>query len=199
MASRREFLQGAIAASALPLIIGAGPASPLARRRTVTLYKAVYDERFAPARSFARQAQKSGIAAAGFKSDITNLWFADLHHRWRKARTPVAVAGITAPSALFCLERLAWDHGMRVIVEARHVRSGDGSFSHQVLRGGTLLNAKTLAAAGSAWPALIANAAMRVPAADAVPLGPTASGVPADAEGGAPVLVSFVIAPVRRT
>ena len=49
----------------------------------------------------------------GIRGDITDLWFHDLDPQWKKQ--PVAIAGLTAHGPLFCLERLAWDHGMRVV------------------------------------------------------------------------------------
>jgi hypothetical protein len=52
----------------------------------------------------------------GFDGDITNIWYHDLQPRWQKA--PAAIAGLTAHGALFCLERLAWDVGMRVVARA---------------------------------------------------------------------------------
>jgi hypothetical protein len=41
-----------------------------------------------------------------------------LRAAWTKQ--PVAIAGLTAHGPLFCLERLAWDHGMRVVFRAEH-------------------------------------------------------------------------------
>jgi len=119
MANRREFLQGTIAASALPLIGGmAAPAhsSPLVR--------VIYDERLPASRAFAEHATQCGVPVHAFKGDITSLWFNDLHQRW--TRQPEAVAGLTEPAALFCLERLAWDYKMRVTHLAEH-RASDMS------------------------------------------------------------------------
>ena len=50
--------------------------------------------------------------------DMTRFWYDDLYHRWRQA--PVAIAGLTAHGALFCLERLAWEKRMRVVYRREH-------------------------------------------------------------------------------
>src|SRR3970282_1640352 len=91
------------------------PAHKLTR---VPLYKAIYDAAYAPALAFARQMRGHGVAVHAIDGDITDLWFNDLALRWREK--PVAIAGLTGPEALFCLEQLAWDHRMRVVLRAMH-------------------------------------------------------------------------------
>ena len=111
MANRREFLQGTIAVSALPLIGAAATAHFTAN--ATPLARVIYDERIPASRAFAERAAYSGIPAHAFKGDITSLWFNKLHHHWIKQ--PEAVAGLTEPAALFCLAELARDYRMRVI------------------------------------------------------------------------------------
>lgn len=77
-----------------------------------SLYKVLFDQRFAASRDFGHEARMHGHAVQGFNGDITNVWYRDLHPRWKQG--PAAIAGLTAHGALFCLERLAWDVGMRV-------------------------------------------------------------------------------------
>ena len=123
MTSRREVLKVGLAASAmLPLgararsvAVGAAPAE------AVTLYKVLYDTRFAASVAFARRAAASGVAVHAMAGDMTRFWYDDLYHRWRQG--PAAIAGLTAHGALFCLERLAWEQRMRVVSRGEHAAS----------------------------------------------------------------------------
>jgi hypothetical protein len=76
-------------------------------------YKVIFDHRFPASREFGAEMEKLGATVHGIHGDITDLWFHDLYHRWKQS--PVPTAGMTAHGPLFCLERLAWDHGMRVL------------------------------------------------------------------------------------
>jgi hypothetical protein len=72
----------------------------------------VFDRRFADARAAAERRAANGVETAGFDGDLTNLWYDCLDLSWRAA--PMALAGVTTSSALFVLETLANDRGMRV-------------------------------------------------------------------------------------
>jgi hypothetical protein len=129
MISRRQMLQSGLAASSLPLVAGVSlvggsfPQSVHARAlEQPGLYTVLFDQRFAASREFGRHAQWQGQRVQGFNGDITNVWFNDLHPRWRQS--PAAIAGFTAHGALFCLERLAWDVGMRVTHRAEQRYEG---------------------------------------------------------------------------
>jgi predicted methyltransferase len=116
MISRRQILQSGLAATSLPLVAGLSFA-PLASAQAralehPALYKVLFDQRFAASREFGREALWQGQSVQAFNGDITNVWYHDLHPRWKHG--PAAIAGFTAHGALFCLERLAWDVGMRV-------------------------------------------------------------------------------------
>ena len=78
----------------------------------IPYYKAVFDERFEEPRRFAAAAAARQIPAAAIRGDITGLFFHDLDLRWRQG--PVRLAGFTTPAALFCLDLLARDRGMRL-------------------------------------------------------------------------------------
>ena len=126
MISRREILQRGIAATSLPLVTGIAwlplqTASARALEHTA-LYKVLVDARFPAARSFGRQAQRRGEIVHEFNGDITSVWYEDLYLRWKKG--PAAIAGLTAHGALFCLERLSWDVGMRVVFRAEQRHEG---------------------------------------------------------------------------
>jgi hypothetical protein len=119
MSTRREFLQGGIAAAALPFVAVAGTEQMLLR--TAPLYKVIFDERFPASVAFADQARREGLPVHGIRGDITALWFHDLDLRWKQG--PAAIAGLTDANALFCLDLLARDKAMRVV--SREERPGD--------------------------------------------------------------------------
>jgi hypothetical protein len=114
MTSRREFLHAGLTGGAF-LAVSASSSVAHAFTGADTaphLYKAIFDERFAAARAFARDMRRRGIATHGINGDITALWYHDLHFAWSKA--PIQIAGVTTAAALFCLETLARDAGYRV-------------------------------------------------------------------------------------
>jgi hypothetical protein len=109
MPNRREFLQGGIALSLLPLLPRKG-FSAAAPPRAFDMV--VFDQRFPKARDFALQAQDAGLDCVAIEGDITNLYFHDLALRWN--RGPTTIAGLSTKASLFCLEMLARDRGMRL-------------------------------------------------------------------------------------
>ncbi len=105
--SRRIFLKcglGACTASAL--------IPPLSARPVMPYYKAVFDERFEDARTFAIQATACATPTVAIRGDVTNLFFNDLDLRWKLG--PVWLIGFTTPASLFCLHLLARDRGMHL-------------------------------------------------------------------------------------
>jgi hypothetical protein len=119
MLSRRQILQRGLAASSVPLVASVSAIGGLLAQSAhakvldhPALYKVLFDRRFAPSRELGRHAEWQGLRVQGFDGDVTDVWYQDLNPRWRQS--PVAIAGLTTYGALFCLERLAWDVGMRV-------------------------------------------------------------------------------------
>ena len=118
MTTRRAFLQAALAAPLLPLSLRPRvPAAPSARTVAARalderLYTVVCDERFDASVAFAAALAKRGVPVTRFRADITDFWYRDLSLIWKQR--PVAIAGATTHGPLFCLERWAWDHGLRV-------------------------------------------------------------------------------------
>ena len=110
MANRRELIKAGLAASILPIDLIAREARAQA---PLAIHRAIYDERFDAGRTFAAQARQRGWAVRAIRGDVTDLWFNDLALRWKQG--PAPIAGLTAKNSLFCLERLAWDAGMRVV------------------------------------------------------------------------------------
>lgn len=103
--SRRDFIQLGVSLSAL----GAVPVCAAGRRPEAV----VFDERAISGQALARDARDRGLRAHAIRGDVTDLWFHQLEPRWR--HRPMTIAGLTAHSALFCLEMLARDRGMRLV------------------------------------------------------------------------------------
>jgi len=138
--SRRRFVQhaavvaslAAAPAGGLPVFCGASAATrdgsavlPDANR--LKLYVALFDRRFAAARLFARAIGSHAIPLRAIDADVTDLWFSELHPGWKLHSLPVA--GLTTYGPLFCLERLAWDHGMRVVHRTKHLAIRDDAIA----------------------------------------------------------------------
>jgi hypothetical protein len=110
MANRRDVLTAGLVGSILPL---SSLASAAEAARPMQIYRAIYDRRLASGRAFAAEAARRGWTTAAIEGDVTDLWYHDLSVRWRKG--PAAIAGVTDANALFVLDHLARDAGMRVI------------------------------------------------------------------------------------
>ena len=65
---------------------------------------------------------------SAIRGDVAKLWYDDLRVYLRENRLPVA--GLTDRAALFCLEELARDVGMRVIFRADHMFDQNGHTQH---------------------------------------------------------------------
>jgi hypothetical protein len=122
MQTRREFIQLGLAASAIPVLVGL-PSLAGSRRPNAV----VFDERFPPGPELAREAQKQGLRTYGLRGEVTSLWYRDLEPSWRGG--PMMVTGLTSESALFCLELLARDRGMRLVFRSDHWLGADGRWS----------------------------------------------------------------------
>ena len=113
MASRRKFIQTGVAAAVLPLVAPAVGFAEQPFASASLFYKVIFDHRFPASVRFGLEMEALGAPVHGIHGDITDLWFHDLYHRWK--HEPAPLAGMTAHGAVFCLERLAWDQGMRVL------------------------------------------------------------------------------------
>jgi hypothetical protein len=188
MTDRREFLQAAAVLSTAPLAGRAFARTGSAAR----LDAVVVDSRHEAARVFGDYAGLAGAPRRDVQGDITGLWQKELSQRWRL--TPAALAGLTERPALFLLERLAWDHGLRVVFEAEHLPDGNGGMQHRIVQSADATLGRELAAAGADWPAVLADALIagsRAAAQNALP-----SGAAMAASLREPVkLYSWIIAP----
>ena len=169
MSSRRHFLQTAAAASLIPF---AAPVSLAATDTGATIRPRlmVAETRWAAAAAFATEAGMRGIPVRAIDGDVTSLWYNELHALWR-AR-PVPIAGLTARPALFCLEQLAWDHGMRVVYHAEHRQHAVDTCTHLVLMPIRGLSTAALDAQAEHWSGHVASVLARPDAASAVPRAP---------------------------
>jgi hypothetical protein len=97
-------------------------------RAHLAFHRAVFDERFAECRGFATELHSAGVCTSAIRGDVAKLWYDDLRVHLRENRLPVA--GLTDRAALFCLEELARDVGMRVIFRADHMIDQNGHTQH---------------------------------------------------------------------
>ena len=169
------------------------PAQELPR---LPVYKVIYDKAYAPALGFAAQMRRQGVATHSIDKDITSVWFNDLALRWR--RRPVAIAGLTAATALFCLEQLAWDHRMRVVLRATHTERPDGDIEHRIRAPQALMPhiEKSLDIEPD-WAASMADLALHCPPPGVSAATELTVGKRACSSTHAQQLVSWVIAPVN--
>ena len=208
MASRREFLQMGVAASALPISVGALFSSnalataELAGPPTVSvpIYKVIFDARFRAGHAFAGHAKDFGAPVAAVEGDITDLWYQDLDLRWTDG--PAAIAGLTDASALFCLEHLAWSAAnMRVVFRGDHEGVSEASLTHTLVgHPDALREQAAMRDAGPHWTRHIAKLVLRYPehlngGMQTMNVAPVASSTDRESIR----LVSWVIAPVDRS
>ncbi|MBN1240373.1 MAG: hypothetical protein JXB36_17860 [Gammaproteobacteria bacterium] len=190
MTNRREFLQTAAALSAAAPL--AGRAAFASGRDAITLEAVIFDSRHSAARDFGARAGYLGAPLRPIEGDVTDLWQNELLGRWKAA--PAAIAGLTERPALFLLERLAWEHGLRVVFEAEHGPDGRGTAVHRVRRTADPHLARELDAAGAGWTKALADALVARGRAAARDFRPTHAGLAARL-GEPTTLHSWIIAP----
>jgi hypothetical protein len=159
MTNRREILRAAAVSPALPLVTGTTSAVGAALTTRIALYAVLIDERYSVSRTVgARLSGRGATVHAIPEGDVTQIWLQNIGPAWR--REPVAVAGLTARPALFCLEQLALSSGLRVVFHAEHVVHPEAPTEHSILRGAEAadLSARDLRRAGPLWPARLADA-----------------------------------------
>lgn len=198
MSNRREVLQMGMALSVLPFEAGAraAPSASPAEGAPLAFFRALFDTRFPASRAFGEGMAARGIATVAMTGDMTAAWLDTLYPRWQKGAAPIV--GLTAHGPLFCLERLAWDHGMRVVFRAQHSSSA-GSVSHVIEGARVPVRAAERVATDEDWVNIIcdvigghSHAAASQASLRALTVRPTLQ-VPEDE-----MLYSWVIAPVAR-
>ena len=120
---------------------------------SVPLYKFIYDRRYSAGRDFGAAAEHArsigGIVA--IDGDITELWSRDLRLRWSAGGG--AIGGMTTARTLFCLEQLAKDHWMRVVIRAEHILSEGHEIAHRLTASEPMIARMRSALAAEDWPA----------------------------------------------
>jgi len=129
MVNRRSVLK--IGAATVAGVLVKMPVSGLdqpPQRAHAAFHRAVFDERFGECRGFAAEMDSAGVRTSAIRGDVAKLWYGDLRVHLRENRLPVA--GLTDRAALFCLEELARDVGMRVIFRADHILDQETGTQH---------------------------------------------------------------------
>ena len=118
MANRRQFIQCGLTFSTLSLtglaplnMAVAAPEGP-----ALKLESFVADLRFAESMATSQTLKAQGVPIAEISGDMTSLWIEQYSRQWKQQ--PMSLAGVTGRDALFVLETLAPDYGMRVIHKA---------------------------------------------------------------------------------
>ena len=196
MTNRREILQAAAVSAALPLMTGATSAVDAARGMRIAVHAVLIDERYSASLSVGARLHGRGATVHAIpEGDVTQIWLQSIGPAWR--REPVAVAGLTARPALFCLEQLALSCELRVVFHGEHVVIPGGPTEHSILRGAEAANlsARDLRRAGPLWPARLADAiATHCESAAQQRVGPSDAALEPVLPPGAQLLTSWLIA-----
>lgn len=201
MTNRRSFLQAAtLTAGGLATAARGTPAAAPAMvvQRPLALHAVLIEAGSPQAAAFgarlgARESTRVLEVPAG---DVTSLWLQQIGPAWR--RHPVAIAGLTSRSALFCLEQLSAFSGLRVLFHAEHIVMPGGRTEHQLLRGERIagLAATELRRLGPLWPGRLADAVATHRASGVRErAGPSMAALEPSMPPGATLLTSWIIAP----
>jgi hypothetical protein len=190
--SRRRFLKTGAVVSVAPFVPLAGVAG---NASAMHLGAVIIEAGAGEARAFGRRLGTHGLAIRPIRGDITPVWYGHLDALWRTQ--PTAIAGMTRRPALFCLEQLARDHGMRVIHHAWHLDEGANAVAHVRARTAAAFRRADLDRSGAQWTRALAD--------EFISLSTEQSGTARGFAGGSldaafdeHALHSWVIAPVRR-
>jgi hypothetical protein len=160
--NRREICLSSVAAAISGAVAGllglpaAGQTArltPAASTPAVRLYKYVYDRRYSAARAFGIGAEFAGCSAGivAIGGDMTTLWSRDLRPQWSAGGG--AIAGMTTARTLFCLEQLAQDHWMRVVIRVEHAISDGHEIAHRLTASEPMMARMNSALVAEDWPA----------------------------------------------
>jgi hypothetical protein len=125
---RRDFCGLSAAAAALALgVFGDLAVAPdvVAIPTSLSIYKVIFDDRFSAARVFGSSAEREGRRTAVIRGDVTALWINDLKSHWQSGGA--AIAGMTTPRTLLCLEQLAHETWRRVLGRVAYPAATAGS------------------------------------------------------------------------
>lgn len=153
---RRSVLKAGLATSLLPLLGLGGVAKAFELESSIQLKAILSDRRFPMSSAFGARAAAMGIPHLTTNGDITAIWLKQLDPLWREGKA--SVMGLTTLDQLFCLERLAWDRGMKVLMRVEHREIGLGEISHTIDAPALLTAQSALALQhGNLWPTELAT------------------------------------------
>ena len=119
MANRRQFIKCGLTFSTLPLAglssYNMAVAAPQGEE-IFTLESFVADKRYSESVATAQSLKAQGVPIAEISGDMTELWVSQYAKQWKQQ--PMTLAGVTGSDALFVLETLAPEYGMRLIHKA---------------------------------------------------------------------------------
>lgn len=194
--NRRSVLKAGLATSLLPLFGLNGFAKAFDLQNNVKLKAILSDARFPASSEFGTQAAAMGIPHLISRGDITAVWQKHLDPIWREGTA--SVMGLTTQEQLFCLERLAWDRGMKVLMRVEHDDSGDGALTHKIVAPPLLAEKAAFAVRSERyWPTDLAALLTSCPSSHLS--GNCASRVIPSKGKLSDQLVTWVIAPANRT
>jgi hypothetical protein len=114
LTNRRQFMQCGLVFSTLQLaelaVMKMAVASP--EGPDISVDNFVADRRYAESMVVASKLGNQGVPVVEISGDLTDLWANNYSRQWKRA--PMTLAGVTGQDALFVLETLAPDFGMRV-------------------------------------------------------------------------------------
>jgi hypothetical protein len=154
--------------SCLPAAGQKTSAMPATAAPILPIYKFIYDRRYSAGRAFgaAAEGMRSTAGIVAIDGDITALWSRDLRAHW--STEGGAIAGMTSARSLFCLEQLAKDHWMRVVIRAEHALEAHG-VTHWVTASEPMIARMKSALTAENWPAKMPTALTTCQDADGAP------------------------------
>lgn len=130
MINRREIMASGIAVTVLGPASRASGAAHSAAIGGAGPSVFIADAHVPAARAAARAAHSLGVPSRALAADVTPVYaWLDLALR----AAPVTIAGCTTPQALFALERLAWDRGLRTVYRGVHRHQGKAAPADEFL------------------------------------------------------------------
>jgi hypothetical protein len=142
---------------------------PAGSTPNVRLYKFVFDRRYSAGRAFGIAAEhaRSTAGTVAIGGDITALWSRDLRLQWSAGGG--AIAGMTTARTLFCLEQLARNHWMRVVIRAEHAISEGHEIAHRLTGSEPMIARMRSTLAAEDWPSKMPAALATCQGADGAP------------------------------
>jgi hypothetical protein len=197
MIDRRQFIRIGATGAVATAVAGATSWGTRSAGASFRPLLAVVDTRFPESTRFGRELARQRIAIHEMRGDVTALWYTHLHLLWKER--PVAIAGLSGYGPMFCLERLGWDHGLRVIFRGEHRPLAAGGVEHVLAAAPARQRALAPFAPNTpSWPGDLARRVMHLDvrsAASGLTEQRSVTSAPAAAGASDEILYSWVIAP----